>query len=143
MAEYTYNSVQEIGINGSAIFNDSIPCTRGLIYHRNESGVFVLRGIVSNPSSCFARYQVTFNGNVAIPTEETVSPISMAISIGGEAIQTSNAIVSPTVVDSYFNITSTAFIDVPKGCCLSVSVENTSTIPVNLQNANLVIVRVA
>ena len=92
---------------------------------------------------CYARYQVTFNGNIAIPTGETVSPISMAISISGEPILTSNAIVSPTVVDSYFNITSTAFITIPRGCCFNVGVENTSTIPINLQNANLVITRVA
>ena len=143
MAEYTLNAVQEIAVNGSAIFNDSIPCNKGFIYHRNESGIFILRGIVNNPTSCFGRYQLTFNGNIAIPTGQEVTPISMAISIGGEAIQTSNAIVTPAEVDNYFNITSTAFIDVPKNCCFSIAVENTSTIPVNLQNANLVIMRVA
>lgn len=143
MAEYTNVALQEIAVNGNAILNDSIPCNRGFIYHRNESGVFLLRGIVSNPNACMARYQVTFNGNIAIPTGETVGPISMAIAIGGEVIQTSNAIVTPTVVNSFFNITSTAFIDVPRGCCLSLAVENTSDIPINLQNANLVIVRVA
>ena len=143
MAEYTYNQAQTIAVNGPAIFNDSIPCTRGFIYHRNESGVFVLRGIVSNPTACLARYRVTFNGNIAVPDGETVGPISMALSLGGEAIQTSNAIVTPTVTEAFFNITSTAFIDVPRGCCLSVGVENTSTIPITLENANLVITREA
>ena len=143
MAEYTYNPIQEIAVNGSALFNDSIPCNRGLIYHRNESGVFVLRGIVNNPCQNFARYQVTFNGNIAVPEAETVAPISVAIAIDGEPILTSNAIVTPTVVDAYFNATSTAFIDIPRGCCFSVAIENTSTIPINLQNANLVITREA
>ncbi|MCR4717536.1 MAG: hypothetical protein K5656_10170 [Lachnospiraceae bacterium] len=91
----------------------------------------------------FARYQVTFNGNIAVPEEETVAPISIAIAIDGEAILTSNAIVTPTVVDAYFNATSTAFIDITRGCCFCISIENTSTIPINLQNANLVITREA
>ena len=142
MAEFTYNPIQEVAVNTGALFNDSIPCNRGYIYHRNESGVITLRGITS-PNMCYARYQVTFNGNIAVPTGETAGPISMAISISGEPILTSNAIVTPTVVDAYFNITSTAFITVPRGCCFNIGVENTSTIPINLQNANLVITRVA
>jgi len=135
--------VQEIQVNGNAIFNDRIPCNRGYIYHREESGLFILRGIVNNPTSCFARYQLVFNGNIAVPTGETVGPISMAVAIGGEPELTSNAIVTPAAVENYFNITSTTFIDVPKGCCFSIAIENTSTIPINLQNANLVISRVA
>lgn len=142
MAEYTYNSIQEIAVNGSAIFNTNIPCNRGNIYHRNESGIFILKANTS-PNMCFARYQVVFNGNIAVPTGETVSPISMSLSLDGENILTSNAIVTPTVVDAYFNITSTAFIDIPRGCCFNLGVRNTSTIPINLQNANLVIARVA
>lgn len=143
MAEFTYNSIQEINAGSVAIFNTSISCNSGCIYHRNESGIILIKGIVSNPTARFARYQLTFNGNIAIPTGETVGPISMAVSINGEPIQTSNAIVTPTVVDAYFNITSTAYIDVPRGCCFNVGVENTSTIPINLQNANFVITRVA
>lgn len=142
MAEYVYNLVQEVPVNTGAIFNTSIPCNRGNIFHRNESGLIILRGNTA-PNMCYARYQVTFNGNVAVPTGETAGPISMAISIDGEPILTSNAIVTPTVVDAYFNITSTAFITIPRGCCFNIGVENTSTIPINLQNANLVITRVA
>ena len=142
MAEYTYNPIQEIAVNGSAIFNTTIPCNRGNVYHRNESGIFILKSNTS-PNMCFARYQVTFNGNIAVPTEETVGPISMALSLDSESILTSNAIVTPTVVDAYFNITSTAFVDIPRPCCINLSVKNTSTIPINLQNANLVITRVA
>lgn len=142
MAEYVYNLVQEVPVNTGAIFNTSIPCNRGNIFHRNESGLIILRGNTT-PNMCYARYQVTFNGNIAVPTDETAGPISMAISIDGEPILTSNAIVTPTVVDAYFNITSTAFITIPRGCCFNIGVENTSTIPINLQNANLVITRVA
>ena len=143
MAEFTYNPIQLIDVGESAILNTTIPCNKGYVYHRNESGIVILRGIVNNPTNCYARYKVTFNGNIAVPTGETAGPISVALAIDGEALPTSNAIVTPTVADAYFNVTSTAFITVPKGCCFSVSIRNTSTISTNMQNANLVVERVA
>lgn len=143
MAEFTYNPVQLINPSQNAIFLTSIPCNKGYVYHRNESGIVILRGIVNNACSNFARYRVTFNGNIAVPTGETVGPISVALSIDGEAIQTSTAIVTPAAVENYFNVTSTAYITVPRGCCFNVGLENVSTIPINLQNANLVIGREA
>ena len=143
MAEFTYNPVQLINPSQNAIFLTSIPCNKGYVYHRNESGIVILRGIVNNACSNFARYRVTFNGNIAVPTGETVGQISVALSIDGEAIQTSTAIVTPAAVENYFNVTSTAYITVPRGCCFNVGLENVSTIPINLQNANLVIGREA
>ena len=150
MAEFTYNPIQVVEPGQNVIFNDSIPCSRGYVLHRNESGIVTLRGIVNNPCACFARYQVTFNGNIAVPTGETVGPIAVAIAIDGEAVFTSQAIVTPAAVDDYFNVTRTWFITVPRGCCFTVSVENTSVgagtaaaPSVNVQNANLVVVRTA
>lgn len=143
MPEYTYAASQEVAVNSNVIFNTTIPCTRGCIYHREESGVFILRGIVNNPTQTFARYQVTYNGNISIPTGETVGPISVAIAIDGETLPASTAIVTPTVVESLFNVTVTAIIDVPRGCCLNVSIENGSTIPIDVANSNLTIARVA
>lgn len=151
MAEYVYNPVQEVLPNQPVLLNDSIPCNRGYVYHRNESGIVTLRGIVNNQSCCFARYQVTFNGNIAVPEDGTVGAIAIAIAISGESIQTSRAIVTPAAVDEYFNVTSTAIINVPKGCCFNVSVENVSEgataadtpTAINVQNANLVVNRIA
>ena len=152
MAEFTYNPVQLVSPNQPVILNDSIPCTKGYVVHRNESGIVTLRGIVNNPCAEFARYQVTFNGNIAVPTGGTLGPISVSLAISGEPIPTSKAIVTPAAVDEYFNVTSTAIITVPKGCCFNVSVENTSdsatpdTTPapqINVQNANLTITRIA
>lgn len=151
MAEYTYNPVQEVQPNQAVLLSDSIPCTKGYVYHRNESGIVTLRGIVNCPNACFARYQVTFNGNIAVPTDGTVGPISISLAISGEPILTSRAIVTPAAVDEYFNVTSTAIITVPKGCCFNVSVENTSEgataadapTAINVQNANLVVSRIA
>ena len=152
MAEFTYNPIQEIAPSDSAIFNTTIGCNRGYVLHRLESAFITLRGIVNNPCARFARYKVTFNGNIAVPETGTAGAISIALAINGEAIQTSKAIVTPAAVDEYFNVTSTAFIDVPAGCCTTISVENTSvsatpaTTPapsINMQNANLVVEREA
>lgn len=151
MAEYVYNPVQLVMPNQPVILDDSIPCNRGYVYHRNQSGNLILRGIVNNSCGCFARYQVTFNGNIAVPEDGTVGPIAVALAIDGEPILTSKAIVTPAAVDEYFNVTSTAIITVPKGCCFSVSVENVSEgataadtpTAINVQNSNLVVSRIA
>lgn len=151
MAEFTYNPVQTVNANQPVILNNSISCNKGYVYHRNESGIVTLRGIVNNPNSCFARYQVTFNGNIAVPEGGTVGAIAVAISQSGEPILTSRAIVTPAAVDEYFNVTSTAIITVPKGCCFDISVENVSegataadpAPQINVQNANLVVTRIA
>lgn len=151
MAEFTNNDIQLVLPNQPVVLNTSIGCQKGYVYHRNESGIVTLRGAVNNPSSCFARYQVTFNGNIAVPEDGTVGPIAVALAIDGEPIQTSRAIVTPAAVDEYFNVTSTAIITVPKGCCLNVAVENVSfgataadtPTAINVQNANLVVSRIA
>ena len=110
MAEYTYNPIQIVEPDQNVILNDNIPCNRGYVLHREESGIVTLRGIVNNPRCCFARYQVTFNGNIAVPEDGTVGPIAIALAIDGEPILTSRAIVTPAAVDEYFNVTSTAII---------------------------------
>lgn len=152
MAEFTYNPVQLVEPNQAVILNTTIPCNKGYVFHRNESGLVTLRGIVNNPCASFARYQVTFNANIALAEGATVGPIAVALAIDGEPIQTSRAIVTPAAVGDYFNVTSTAFITIPAGCCAMISVENVSvsatpgTTPapeINVQNANLVVSRVA
>ena len=143
MAEFTYNPMQEVAIGGNVILNSSISCNKGYVLHRNESGLVTLRGIVNNPYGRFARYRVQFDANIAVPTGEAAGPISVSVAIGGEALPTSNAIVTPTVANAYFNVVSFAIIDVPAGCCNTIAIENTSTIPINVQNANLEVTRIA
>jgi len=147
MAEYAFNPVQEVAAGQTVLLDAVIPCNRGYVYHRNQSGILKLRGI-ANGCNCFARYQVMFNANIALPAEATVGPISVSLAVDGEALPTSRAIVTPAAVDNYFNVTSTAIITVPKGCCFNVSVENTSTgtitnPSINVQNANLTVSRIA
>ena len=95
MAEFTKNEVQTVNPNQPVTLNTSIGCNKGYVFHREGSGIVTLRGAVNNPTSCFARYQVTFNGNIAIPDGGTVGPISIALALDGEPILTSRAIVTP------------------------------------------------
>lgn len=152
MAEYLANAEQAVALNAPVIFTASIPCTRGYVYHEDETGIFILRGIVNNPTACFATYQVTFNGNIALPEAATVTPIAIAITVNGEPRSTSRAIFTPAAAEGYGNVTSTAIIRVPRGCCFTVSVENVpaTTDPtvtpapiIDVQNANLVITRIS
>lgn len=148
-AEYLANAEQAVNLNQPVIFTASIPCTRGYIYHQDETGIFILRGITPN---CFSRFQVTFNGNIAIPTGGDISPIALAIAVNGEPRPTSRAIFTPAAADEYGNITSTVIVTVPKGCCFSLSVRyvdgttdaaTAATPTINVTNANLVIDRIA
>ena len=150
MAEFLSNAVQNVALDNPILFTDSIPCNKGYVYHEDGTGNFILKGCTNN---CFARYAVTFNGNIAIPEGGAVTPISVAISVNGEARPTSRAIFTPAAVDNYGNVTSTAIITVPKGCCFNVAVRyvdatvddpaTTPTPSIEVQNANLVINRVA
>ena len=124
MAEYlSKDTVEVIPLNTAIPFIDSIPCRKGFVVHTSGTGIFVLRGIVNNPTACFARYNVEFTGNIAIPTGGTVTPIATAIVVSGESRDGSRSIATPTAVDEYGNVTSRATVDVPKGCCFTVSVE--------------------
>jgi hypothetical protein len=97
-------------------------------------------------------YQVTFNGNIAVPTGGTVGPIAVALTVNGEPRLVSRAIFTPAAVDQFGNVTSTAIIKVPKGCCFSLSVESVPATEdptedpapvITVQNANLTVSRIA
>ena len=150
--EYLANAVQTVPLNSPITFTASIPCTKGYVYHEDETGIFILRGIVPNACNNFAHYQVTFNGNIAIPTGGTVTPIAVSLVVSGEPRLTSRAIYTPAAVDEYGNVTCTAVIKVPRGCCFSLSVDAvpasadptvTPAPSIEVQNANLTITRVA
>lgn len=148
--EFLYNDVQEVSLNGPVLFRTSIPCSKGYIYHEGETGNFILKGMTCG--QCFATYQVTFNGNIAIPEGGTVTPIAVAVNVNGEPRLTSRAVFTPAAVGDFGNVTSTAIIKVPKGCCFSMSVDAVpaTTDPtvtpapvIEVQNANFVIDRIA
>ena len=151
--EFLYNDVQEVALNSPIIFRSSIPCNRGLVIHENETGNFILRGVdTGNCCNKWTHYQVTFNGNIAIPEDGTVVPIAVALSVNGEPRYVSRAIFTPAAVGDYGNVTATAIIKVPRCCCYSLGVDAVpaTTDPtvtpapiIEVQNANLTISRVA
>ena len=138
--EITANALQVVEANQNVIFTETAVCGSNSIIHREGSGLVSLRGITNQ---CRARFKVFFSGNIAVPTGETVGPISLAIAVNGEGVGPTTMIVTPAAVEQFFNIASAIYLDVPCGCCSQVSVRNTSDIPVNVQNANLIVERVA
>lgn len=144
MAEYTSNALQTVAAGQNVLFTETpIPCNRGYVLHREGSGILTLRGIVNNCNGCFARYKVSFGANIALPEDGTVEAISLALAIDGEPIPTSSMIVTPAAVEEFDNVYASIFITVPRGCCYTIAVENTSTQAIDVQNANLIIERTA
>lgn len=138
--EIIANALQTVPANQTVYFTDTAVCGGPSMTHRAGSGLITLRGITNQ---CRARFRITFGANIAVPTGETVGPISLAIAIEGEPLQATIMIETPAAVEEFSNVSRTTFIDVPRGCCVSVSVRNVSDIPVNVQNANLIVERVA
>lgn len=150
MAEFTKNDAQIVESNQNVLLDTTIACNKGYILHRNGSGIVILRGIVNNACAGFARYNLLFSGNIAVPEGGTPGEISLSLALDGEPIQTSKGIFTPAVVDAYGNVSCPAIIDVPRGCCFTVAVENTSATPtdgaapaISVQNANLAVSRIA
>ena len=138
--EITANAIQLVNENQNVLFSDTVVEGNCSIIHREGAGLVTLRGITNQ---CRARFKVTFGGNIAVPTGGTVAAISLAISVDGEPINTTTMIATPAAVENYWNVSSSIFLDVPRGCCFSVGVRNVSDQAINVQNANLIIERVA
>lgn len=138
--EIIANAVQLVAANQNVYFTDTVVDGSACITHRDDSGLVSLKGLTNQ---CRARYRVIFSANTAIPTGGTVAPISVAIAIDGEAVPATTMIVTPTVAAAYSNISSAVFVDVPRGCCSTVSVKNIGTDSINIENANLIVERVA
>jgi hypothetical protein len=127
--EIIANAIQTVPANRNVYFTDTVICGNTSIGHRDDSGLVTLRGVTNQ---CRARFLVTFGGNIAIPADGTVGPISIAIALDGEAVLATTMIVTPAAVDQYFNVKSSVFIDIPRGCCSQVSVVNTSDQAINV-----------
>ena len=141
MAEFTSVATQTVAVGQNLPLTETAAKAPACIVHRAGSGLVTLRGLTSG--QCRARFKVSFDGNIAIPTGGAVGPVSVALSVGGEALNSATAIVTPAAVENYFNVFVAAFIEVPRGCCLTVAVKNTGTQAVNIANSNLIVERVA
>lgn len=138
--EIIANALQTVNVGANVQFTDTVvpgkPCT----LHRAGSGLVSLKGLTNQ---CRARFKVSFGANVAIPTGGTVEAISLAIAIDGEPIATTTMIVTPAAVEEFFNVFGAIYLDIPRGCCSQISVRNTSEQAIDVQNANLIVERVA
>lgn len=138
--EITAVALQTVEQNQNVLFTDTAVCGGNSILHRDGSGLVTLRGITQQ---CRARFKVFFSGNIGLPTGGTVGAISLAISINGEPVGSSAMIVTPAAVEEFFNVAGAVYIDVPVGCCVSIGVRNTTDQSIDVQNANLIVERVA
>ncbi len=150
MAEWTSVAAQTVNPGESIVFTENpVPCTLGLILHRNDSGAFLAKGISATNqilgrgcgcgSNKVINYNVAFGANVAVPTGETVGPITVAIAVDGSTIAGTEMEVTPTVVEAFTNVSRESSVPIWKGCCQTISVRNTSPIPILVENANFVI----
>ena len=140
MAEYTNASIVTVAAGQNVPLTETAVNSKPCIVHRPGSGVVTLRGLTNQ---CKARFRVTFGGNIAIPTGGTVEAISAALAINGEPLNSATAIVTPAATDNYFNVFVSAIVEVPKCCCLTVAMENTSAQTINIANANMVVDRIS
>ena len=140
MAEYTNSNIVEVVAGQNVPLTETAANSKPCIVHREGAGIVTLRGLTNQ---CKARFRVTFGGNIAIPTGGTVEAITAALAINGEPLTSATAIVTPAAVENYFNIFVSAIVEVSRGCCLTVAMENTSTQAINFANSNLTVDRVS
>lgn len=148
MAEWSSNALQTVNPGEMIIFTENpVPCRRGLIRHRDDTGAFLLAGYVPRQSGCpcqrrrNANYLVDFGANIAIPTTGSIGAISVALTIDGSTIPSSTMVVTPAAVNQFFNVSRAINAPVFYGCCESLAVRNTSDQPILVQNANIIISR--
>lgn len=140
MAEFTNTALQTVAVGQNVVFSETPICSGNNVYHREGSGIVRLRSITQQ---CKSRYKVSFGANIQIPEGGTVDEISLAIALDGEALGSATMIVTPAAAEDFWNVHATVFIEVPRGCCATIAVENTSTQAIGVQNANLIVERVA
>lgn len=149
MTEYTADAVQTVNPGEAVVFTTNVfPCTRGFVRNRQGTGNFLLNGWVpQNQNVCCccqtksANYFIDCGCNIAIPTGGTVEAISVALTIDGATIPASQMIVTPAAVEQYFNVSRAIAVPVWRGCCQTVTLRNTSTQAILVQNANIVFTR--
>lgn len=148
MAEYSANAVQTVNPGETIIFTETpVPCNRGLVRHRDDTGNFLLAGYVPSAGRCCcgrnnsANYLIDFGANIAVPATGTPGAVSVAIQIDGSTIASSTMTVTPAAVEEFFNVSRAINAQIWRGCCETIAVRNTSDQPILVQNANIIITR--
>ncbi len=140
MAEFSNYSISLVSAGQNVPLTETAVNSKPCIVHRAGAGLVTLRGLTNQ---CRALYKISYGGNIAIPTGGTVEAITAALAVNGEALNSATATVTPAAVENYFNVYVSAQVSVPKGCCVTVAMKNTSTQAVNFANSNLTVERIA
>lgn len=140
MAEFVNTSIVTVPAGQNVPLTETAVNGKPCIVHREGAGIVTLRGLTQQ---CKARFRVAFGANIAIPTGGTVGAITAALAINGEALNSAAATVTPAAVENYFNIYVSAIVEVPKGCCVSVAMENTSAQAISFANSNMTVDRIS
>jgi hypothetical protein len=140
MAEFTNANIVSVAAGQNVPLTETAVTGKPCIVHREGAGIVTLRGLTQQ---CKARFKVSFGANIAIPTGGTVEAITAALVINGEALNSATATVTPAAVENYFNIYVSAIVEVPKGCCVTVAMKNTSAQAVSFANSNMTVDRIS
>lgn len=139
--EITANAIQTVAAGSNVTFTETPVSGNCSIIHTDGSGLVKLRGLTT--TQCRARFKVYFGANIAVPTGGTAGAISLALSVDGEPVATTTMIATPAAVEEYFNVSASIYLEVPACCCSTLGVRNIGTAAINVQNANLIVERVA
>ena len=147
---------QTVDLNLPVLFNTSIPCRNGNVFHENGEGIFILNGkaIKCNCPNASAQYLVQFVANIALPEGGTVGPIALALAVDGNIVVSTRAISTPEAVQEFNNISIAKVVTIPKVCgCENVSIIATSGIvtpatgtpapTIDVADGNLLITRIS
>lgn len=140
MAEFSNANISLVSAGQNVPLTETAVNSKPCIVHRDGAGIVTLRGLTNQ---CKARFRVSFGGNIAVPTGGTVEAITAALAINGEPLNSATATVTPAAVENYFNIYVSAIVEVPRGCCLTVAMENTSRQTISVANANMTVDRIS
>lgn len=132
MIELINTTVQTVPAGQSVVYNaTAVGSSCGRERHREGSAFVTLL-----PPG---RYLVSFSANIAVPAGETVGEISLGITQDGEVLGGSLMRVTPAAVEQYFNVSTQHYVDTYRSCCVNVGVENTSGIPILVDNPNITV----
>lgn len=139
--ELITTGVQTVEANNSVLYQAVLSAGSPSIFWRAGSGLVTLRGLSNNQPR--ARFRVSYHGNVALAADATVAPIEVAILINGEGIGSSRSVSTPAAVEEFNSVSAATFIDVPTGCCTTISLGNIGEQPTDFENVSLLVERVA
>jgi len=128
--EITATALQTVAPNGVVVFTNTTAAGNPSILHREGSGLVSLRGLTNQWR---ARFVINAGANVALPADATATePINLSIALNGEPLTSTTMISTPGAVEEFNSVSRSVTIDVARGCCVQISLENTSETPIDI-----------